>query len=80
MGSRARLDTGEDTKVVPLSEIHLIFVFVCPSRMLVTTLPELSRIDFASCHEERKKCEVRRASALKFVYERIYKKGNNNRN
>jgi len=38
--------------------------------MLVTALPELSRIDLVSCHEERKKYGVTGASALKTVYER----------
>lgn len=69
MGSRAGLDTGDDTNVVPLPEIHVIF-FGCPSRTLVTMLPELSRIDLTSCHEEGKKYGVTGASVLKPVCER----------
>jgi len=38
--------------------------------MLVTMQPELSRIDLASCHEEKKKYGVRGASALKYACER----------
>jgi hypothetical protein len=69
MSSRAGLDTGENKNVVPLPELHVIFSG-CPSRMLVTMLPELSRIDLASCHEERKNYGVKGNSALNPVCER----------
>ena len=79
MGSRAGLDTGEDTKVVPMPENHVIF-FGFPSHMLVTMLPELPRIELTSCHKERKKFRVRGASALNPVREGRHKKRNNNNN